>query len=302
MKENMNSLRYTDPASSSEEFSIWFSGIRRAPGDWKSEMYTYARELASSTQRPLWVCFSGGIDSEVACRALYDQGIPFSILTLEHAQGTNLNDTSYARAWCKKFGVLQKIEKIDIDAFLTTDVDEYAKKYPAIHPFRFLQIRLMEIIESFGGYAVLCSGEQLYMTDYSLPIWTNKDVYISLSNGTTIPMQWCKDNNAEHEPYFHFGSPEMCLSYMDLPVVEFALNHPDSIFRHRNNKYLLKRLAYQSVWTDIDRRPKLDGFEQISPLFEACRTRLLTEYGSKHIEVRVSVEELRAQLTKGSTL
>lgn len=282
---------------SAESFWIRFNSCTRETQTWKEELYAAARAVASRTTKPLWVCSSGGIDSEIACRVFFEQGIPFSVLTLEHKGGTNSHDIHYAIKWCTARGVPQKIVTIDMTEFLTTGIDAYAEHYVAIHPFRYLQLRLMEIVEEMGGYAILCSGEQLYDVDRTKPVITPRDLYLPLSNGTVMPLEWCKEKKTSHEPYFHFSTPELCLAYIRMPLIAFVLNNPEAAFRHKANIYTLKRVAYQSVWTDLEVRYKADGFENVKPLFDAARDRLRLRYESEYIRVDLPLPLLESQLT-----
>lgn len=276
-------------------FWLRFNPCTREPKSWKEELYAAARAIADMATKPIWVCFSGGIDSEVACQAFYDQQIPFSVLTLEFEGGLNRQDIQYAIKWCQNRGVHQKIVPLDIASFLSADVAGY-ERYPAVHPFRYIQIRLMELVEGMGGYAVLCSGEQVYDVDRTKSVITRRDLFLPFSNGNIVPLEWCKDNATSHEPYFHFRTPELCLSYMRLPLVDFALNNPEVLFRHWSNSYTFKRIVYQSVWTNLEIRYKRDGYEQIRPLIDASRDALKEKFWPQYKERNISVPEFERQL------
>ncbi len=279
-----------------ETFRLRFNPCTREPVGWKEELYAAARAVASRTTKPLWVCSSGGIDSEVACNAFHDQKIPFSVLTLDYGNDANLHDIQYAVRWCEERGVTQKIVRLDIEEFIGSGLRAY-ERYPAVHPFRYIQIRLMELVEEMGGYAVLCSGEQIYHVDLTKPVITRKDLFLPFSNGNVVPLEWCKDNEMSHEPYFHFSTPELCLSYLRLPLVSFALDNPELVFRHWSNAYTFKRIVYQSIWTDLAVRYKRDGYEKVRPLIDASRERLKKRFAEQYVEHNISVPEFERQLT-----
>ncbi len=296
----MSALLYgwDSPDHRTDSWWIRFAPCTREPGTWKEEIYAAARTIANRTTKPIWVCSSGGIDSEIACRAFFDQGIPFSVLTVEHMAGTNEHDIRYARKWCEERGVHQEVVKVDMAEFLSKGIDAYAERYVAVHPFRYFQIKLMEIVEGMGGFAVLCSGEQRYYADLKKPVLTPPDLHLSLSNGNTVPLEWCKDNATDHEPYFHFATPELCLSYIRLPLVSFALANPDIFFRHPANTYTLKRLVYQSVWTDLEVRYKFDGYENLDKaLFQATLKRLQARFGAAFIRYDLPMPVFERELT-----
>jgi len=282
-----------------QSFWLRFAACTREPESWKEEVYAAARQITERTKKPIWICSSGGIDSEIACRAFFDQGIPFSVLSLEHTAGTNQYDIRYTTEWCEAHKVPQKIVKIDMQEFLTTGIEKYVERYPAVHPFRYIQIKLMELVEQEGGFALLCSGEQVYWTtDLKKPELTRDDLYLQFSNGTVMPLEWCKDNGTDHEPYFHFMTPELCLAYLRLPIIELATRNPGAIFRHPINAYFLKRMAYMTVWTDIKPRQKFDGYERIQmKLSERSLEHLQKVNGPRFMPRNISVPEFERQLT-----
>ena len=294
----MSALRYQRKSEHGIDSLVFsFDSCIREPCVWKEEIYAAARVIANRANKPIWVCSSGDLDSEIVCRAFFDQGIHFSVLTIEHATGTNHRDIKYAIEWCRVRGVRQKIVKVDMQIFFTKEVDVYADRYVAEHPFRYFQIKLMEIVEEMGGYAVLAGGEQVYVVDQSESTIMQEDVSLLCTVGTIAPIEWYKDRTTEHEPHFYFRTPELCLSFMRLPLVAFALNNPESVFRHSANAHTFKRLVYQSIWTDIEIRYKSDGFEKIRSLEQDAIRRMRRRFGSKLVTYRLPVTVFERQLT-----
>lgn len=275
---------------------VKFSACTREPLSWKEELYAAARAIASKTSKPLWLCSSGGIDSEVMCHAFYDQGINFTVLTLRHTAGTNEHDTSFARTWCRTYGVPQKVFNIDFMHFMQTDVDAYIKQgYVSYHLFRYVQIRLMEIVEGLGGFAVLGGGEQYYQIDPMKTALTRDDIFLEFDLDYGVAHEWMRRNTAAHEPFFFFSTSELCLSYLRIPLVEFALTHPD-ILRHPVSTYTLKRLVYQSVWLKQASRPKYNGFENFGPQVEILKERVRREFPDEIRSCRLPIPVFEAQL------
>jgi hypothetical protein len=281
-----------DPA---DAFWVKFKPCLSAPKTWKEEIYSAARSITGTSTKPLWLCFSGGIDSEVMCRAFYDQGIHFSVLTLEHAARTNRHDISYAKKWCAQRGVSQRIVPIDMGEFLNSDVRAYAEQgYISAQIFRYIQIRLLETVEGFGGQAVLGGGEQLYDRDPDAPYGTR----LPFEVGYAVPLEWSRRNKTHHHPYFYFSTPELVASYLQIPLVAFAIQHGE-LFAHPNNKKLLKRMAYQSVWNDLEPRPKYNGFENISPSRKDANDLLRRTFGTQLQTYQLPVPKLIEQLQIG---
>lgn len=260
------------------------------------EVDAAARDIASEASRrnkPIWVCFSGGIDSEMVCESLYRQGIHFRVLTIEHTAGTNRHDIQYAKKWCAAHRVEQKIVPLDMAEFIRTEIDAYVRDgYVANYPFRYLQLRLLETVEEMGGYAVLGGGEQIFeMMDTA----AGPTAILQFQTGYAAPLEWCRRMQCSHEPYFFFRTPEVVLAYDQHPLVARALEYPET-FRHPVNGYLLKRLVYHSVWPKLETRHKYDGFEHVRGIARTRRLQLEKHFGKEWSIFTLSVPHLLKQL------
>jgi len=294
----MSALQYgwNGPPETPGSFWVRFDQCTRTPSTWKEEIYAAARAITTRSTKPLWLCLSGGIDSEIMCQAFFDQGINFSVLTLAHTNGTNEHDISYARTWCRQHDVTQKIVPIDFQSFLKNDIERFIEQgYLAKHPFRYMQLKLFQIIEELGGRAVLGGGELYYELDSSTPLLAPENIYCEYNSEYVAALEWNKNNGTDHVPYFYITSPEMILAYLDLPLVACALEHPET-FLHPMSKYTLKRLVYQSVWHTHTARPKYDGFEKILPIIQSKNLDLVRRLGSRMQYYRFPITRLRQEL------
>lgn len=281
----------------SEKFWVKFNACTRTPLSWKEEVFAGARSIARSTKKPLWLCLSGGIDSEALCRAFFEQGIMFSVLTLEHTQGTNSHDIAYARAWCASTGVKHEIVPIDILNFFSVDVDSYVRRpYVTNNVFHYFQLRLMELVEERGGFAVQGTGKLLFSIDRALDTNVSPEVFLDLSVGYAIPGEWFKEEGTQHEPFFFSTTAEMCASYLEEPLIRTALAHPE-VFRNRGNMKLLKRMLFHTTWPDMIQRPKYSGFEKIQAQKSAADQKLKNTFGGVQTQsYHLLMNTLRTQL------
>ena len=276
-------------------FWVRFAPCTRQPLSWKEELYSAAREVAKAAGgKPLWLCSSGGIDSEIMCRAFFEQGIHFSVLTVEHAAGTNRNDIAYAQAWCKRSGVHQQLLRLDMGDFLGPMIDAYADEgYESANVFRYFQLKLLEEVESMGGYAVLGGGEQLYRVAREGD--SIGEAYLEFESGVAVPLEWCARNATSHEPYFYYVLPEVASAFLEIPIVRFATRHPD-IFRHHVNTFLFKRLIYQAEWPDMVARQKLSGYEAIYDERVRVQKSLAARFGARVHTYQLPVARFAEQL------
>ena len=107
---------------------LTFSHCTRTPLSWIEELEKAAISLVESTKRPIWICSSGGVDSETVCEIFLRLNLPFSVLTVEYAGGKNAHDVIYAKRWCAQNKVHQKIHTLDLDEFVNGELDDYIKR------------------------------------------------------------------------------------------------------------------------------------------------------------------------------
>jgi asparagine synthetase B (glutamine-hydrolysing) len=134
----VNFSHTTDP------FSMRFDRITRPVQSWRREMTNTVNSIAVSTHRPIVLCFSGGIDSEVIALSLIENNIPFTVLTVKQKNNINRYDTKWADDFCKKYNIEQKIVAFDPDDFWSNQIQKYREQgLISWRPWRYFQIYLI---------------------------------------------------------------------------------------------------------------------------------------------------------------
>ncbi len=276
------SYGWSDPAKP-ETYNMSFHPVSRPVGSWREELNAAAIIIANTAQKRIKIAFSGGLESEVLCRTFFDQGIQFSALTLAHR--TNRKEVAYARQWCLYRGIPHEIVPFDAASFLTIDVDRYmAAGYVTGSVYRYLQLRIMEIIELSNSFGVLGNGKLSFQPNRA----DSNDTCMSFGTSFAAPFEWMKMGSVRHQPYFFLSTPEVVLSFLRTPLVEAALRTPH-VFDNSSNNIALRRLVYQTFWPDIPSRPSLYGFERERLLKNAAEHRMLAYHNGKNKLVDMSV-------------
>lgn len=234
-----------------KRFGMTFKPVRRSVGSWKTELINTAKRIGKASKKPLYLCLSGGIDSEVMALAFIEAKIPFKVLTLKHQTDTNIHDISYAERFCQD----NNLEQIFVEFDPSTFYQKYISDYRSVSIFRYLQLLILETVESLGGTAVLGGGEQVYYT-------IDDKIYIKYDPGFVLPLEWCKKNKTIHYPYFHMHNSELLASYMQLDIISMLLDNP-FYFKNHHFMSIEKILVYNGYWPNMARRTKYNGFEQI---------------------------------------
>jgi hypothetical protein len=232
-----------------DRFKFDFIPVSRELKSWREEVIDTAKKIANSTTKPLYLCLSGGIDSEVMALAFIEAGIKFKVLTVKNKY--NSHDTLFADNFCKK----NKLEQSVVEYDVTTFHKKYVNDYPSRNLFRYLQLFILETVENLGGTAVLGGGEQIYYT-------VGDEICIKYDPGFIVPLEWCKNNNTVHYPYFHMQNPEILAAYMSEPLVNLMLSDPTYHSSHHFMS-LEKIIVYHGHWKGMERRAKYNGFENL---------------------------------------
>lgn len=281
----------------SNPFRFNLTQCEREPLSWLEETRLTARQIAEGTTKPIYVCMSGGGDSEVVAEAFLHEGIPFTALSFIHqSNGEQINwyDIKFARDWCKDNKVKHEFALLNFDQLLTDDVEKYAaEQYVTNNVFRYLQIRMLEEVENRGGYAVLGGGEQLYRFEEG-----RTEAFFRMDRGFSVPVEWCERNNTQHEPYFFFRSSELFLAWQNCPLVKCAVEHPE-ILVNWNNILGIRGATIRTFFPKQIWRAKYNGFETVLPQRKKAEERLQELFGSAEY-YEPTYTELQQQLVLGS--
>jgi hypothetical protein len=277
---------YSDLA---DQFTIQFMPVTRPLNSWPNEIAHTAREIAASTDRPLILCYSGGIDSEVIAKTFVADNIKFTALSMRHSSGTNDHDICWAVEFCKKHNVEHKIIDFDIEDFFNVKMQDYIDRgYRTWRPWRLFQLFLLETVESLGGCAVMGAGIQSFDT-------VAGEICIKYPPEHAMCLDWCKNNNSVHFPYFYQHNPEVFAAYMKIDLIETMLSNPNYFVNVPYNMSLEKIIVYRSLWQDMPRRSKFDGFENVQPLRTAAIKRYKQQLPNLG-EIAIPVKTIKQQL------
>lgn len=241
-------------------FSVTFNPITQPVMNWKEEVYRSARLISTMTDRPIYVCMSGGIDSEVAALAFLEQGIPFTAITLRHIQHTNDHEVAYVIDWCHRHKVPLKFIPIDLTDFFVRKIDTYIEQGylgGTISYSIYTYMYMMEIIHELGGSAVMGMGEPVIRN-------INGEMRMEVIPYRHTLLRYMERNSDQlHFPWFFLLTPEILASYFQEPLVKmfvddpsyYASQIPDGI------QSLEKAIVYHRYFPDMYRRHKGTGWE-----------------------------------------
>jgi len=111
------------------------------------------QELAKNKQ--IFVCLSGGLDSEFAAMCLKEAGVPFKAFIFDY-NGKNKLDTNYAIEWCTNNNVEMIMETLDIEKFAEEEIYQFADFSGVTSPHILTLQKMISVInEKYNGYPIL---------------------------------------------------------------------------------------------------------------------------------------------------
>lgn len=238
---------------------ISFKAITRAPGSLRTEVERTVQLIAGATTKPLAVAFSGGIDSEVICRTLLEQGIKFSVIIMRYQdQHThNIHDIHWAFKFCDEHKIEPILLDVNIIKFMEHGVRPYVDQgYYSHEIFRYLQLWLMEQA-SQRGYSLILGGREEPITR------NNNCPVVRYDPGHLMCHEWNLHKGGDHYPSFFECTPELMAAYYDDPLLKFVLAEPNYFVPNSRGFSPEKILVYHREWPDLERRPKNNGFERL---------------------------------------
>jgi len=247
-------------------FKIWYSPCSQTSGTWPDEIKNAAITISQSTNRDIWICMSGGVDSEIVAQTFKNLKIPFKVLIAKFSNELNEHDISYAVKWCNTNHIEYKFFNFDMLLFLNEGYKKYLNQdLVANNVFRYYTIELLQQVEDMNGFCVLggkSAGLSLKQQIDDCTTLTDNAVYDTYDIGSLAPLEWCRKNNLNHCVFFYQATSEIHQSYLNDPVNQMLINNP----------YILrgavsvpaKTLIVRSHFPNMAPRIKYHGFEKIS--------------------------------------
>jgi hypothetical protein len=239
--------------SSTETWSARYGRCRRPVQSFRQECLMTARLIASKTHQPIWVLFSGGLDSEVVAQSFELAAVPFHIAIMRFSQDLNQHDIEWAVKACQKNKWPFTFFDLDIHQFWEKNLLQYSIPSKCISPQLAATMWLMDQVE---GYPVLGSGECLltrpdsHCYDWSL---VEKEKVASWYRF----LEYRKKNGCAG--FFQY-TPEIMLSALDDPFLKNWTRDPS----HRQLSNAAIKYDLYSQHFELEKREKYTGFEKLA--------------------------------------
>lgn len=273
-----------------DQFWITYPRCSRPTHDWRTECVIAAQEIGRVYQgRELFLCLSGGIDSEVMARAFVAGGIPFRTIITRYSNDINIHDISWAVIFCEGNAIPYEIYDLDVVSFWESgEMYVYAEVGQCISPQMANLLKIMDHIHGRGGVPVLGCGEIMIAYESSAWFVHGSERYFSLYH-------YLMRRGKPGAPRFFQWNPEIMYSYLTAPVLKRHLMRPGN---ETSNSLAFKPDIYGTYWP-LQPRPKYTGYEKIWKLDQKHRAELMKRHPFSGAVVKTELGQLIDQMRPG---
>lgn len=235
-----------------DKFNISYGKCTRRPQDFRSEVVNTVKYLKEIATMPLAVLYSGGVDSELVCRALHDAGIDFTAITFVYNNDLNVHESKFAEAACKKYKWKQVTVNFDLIKWFQEDMHPMAEKYRIKYPEVSVHTKMLSIVNEMGYFPIDCRGDINLINENNEIVWYETEESL-------VPTKYLQENGMEGCPRFFKYSPELIYSWLtnDMVLRWKRYNIPLKMPQLHN----FKTIVYHDSWPDLPPREKYTGYE-----------------------------------------
>jgi hypothetical protein len=143
-----------------QEHSSWTDELLR------SNLLESTFRLGRSLGDNIFVSLSGGSDSQCACLALQQAGVPFTAAILVFDNDFNKVDVDSAVNFCKVYNIKYITYDIDIMGFLAKELPIFVDRYQCPSPQISTHLWFYEqLIKNYSPSSIVCGGHAPYITE-----------------------------------------------------------------------------------------------------------------------------------------
>jgi hypothetical protein len=237
----------------------WWVRYGRCPRpvfDWRTECVLGAKEISSTFQSDVVLCFSGGIDSQVMVAAFVQAKVKFRVAILRFANDLNIHDISWAVVFCEEHGIPYEFYELNLaDFFESGEMLELATETRCLSPMLPAQMKVMAQVSRSGGVPILGSAEVYLKREKGVWRMSERERIASLYRYLVL-------HQMRGVPGFFQWNPEMIYSFLIDPKVKNLVSNKMVL---HGSTWFAKHEIYAQHF-DILPREKYTGFEKIMKL------------------------------------
>lgn len=233
-----------------------------------------ADQVINSVDKEIYLCFSGGIDSEVMVQTFLKKNYPFKIALFRFSNGENDHDIKYAKEFCQKNDIEDRVLVYQLnfhDWFNSTECKHVLDTSGSTNVTQLYLCWLIQSINNVNAFPVIANGDpyinrsvpaDLKIRPYTFTTY-NEQVqdswYLTASEdivGTTF--RFANNNDLDLYPYFFTQTPNVFRAFFKDPYITNMISTPDKYFYD-----YIDRFKMYSQYYSLQPRPRYHGTENL---------------------------------------
>lgn len=284
--------------SGQEVFIAKYGRSERSLSSWREANIQACVDIHRKCRGPIWVLFSGGVDSEICVRSFLEARVPIKIATLKFQNGLNEHDISYVKRFENKFGVESVYFELDLEKFWTSP--EFYRLVDHIQCVSPILACHLWLADQLDGTPIIGQGEphlkKEVPEDYvpgESPYMPSPWMLVESERLCSLYKHFIFQNRAA-VPGFYQYLPEQFYSYLKFnPFLEDLVNN--RVVGKLGTRTSKNKIAYQ-FYPEIQPREKQTGFEFIQGLHDHKRAELALRFPHSDANFYIGYQELLNQL------
>jgi len=249
--------------------------------------------------KPIYLCLSGGIDSEIIALSFLEKKIPFVVAIMRFNDGLNEHDIKYSIDFCLTNNINYKIFDLNVEEFYLDDAKYYADASIGSSATLLTHCWLIDEILKLGGYPILGSAEcflwKSIKIDYipGFSPYKNEQWYMWEREVMATTYRFLLHKNSDGCPGFFQFTPEIMLSFLkEDRIIDLISNKINGKLTSENAKFPIYKKYF-----DIQERPKYTGFELILKRYYPIMFESVKQYPLNRQIINMKYEDVIDHLT-----
>jgi hypothetical protein len=240
------------------DFSIELKPTVGTVKPYYDELKANAVKIRDMFSGSLDLLFSGGIDSEVILRIYHELNVPINVYIFKYENNYNHREFNQAIKVCESLNTPYKVIDFNLKQFFENDAYDIWSKVKCKGSGWLPHMKMTEYLD---GTPIIGSGDP-YWVRTSRDTTTKHNWVFEIDEGAKAWTVYHKHINRVAVTDWYEYSPEMIISHLNLPIIQDLVNDrlPGKL-----SSFSSKAVVHKQIWSDIDIRTKLVGFEGDSP-------------------------------------
>jgi hypothetical protein len=259
------------------------------------EIVLAAELIWSQRQGPLYLMYSGGLDSEYVLSVFLKLGMEITPVILRMNNDYNAHDIEYAFWYCEEHNLKPTVVDLDFDKFV--DSGELIRIAESVECAVFQLPASMWLASQLDGTVITGDGNPHLKLNKSNNLW-----YIDEEEYHYTLLKYWKKYEINGTPFFTGYTPETMLSFLTDPAIESLANNR---YPGKEGSHSVKIDVYnRGTNFNLVYRVKHTGYETIRqskifnhPDIQTVRSWRDKWYGTHYLQYHELVKTLSNQLT-----